>query len=84
MTMLGERQKVIVLQSGHYAIRMNSARTVLGEIEISRDEKITLNVEPEKKVQRRLRLSCTPNFDAIQVTNLLNFWEGRAKENMKS
>ena len=52
VTMLGEKQKVIITQSGHYAIPLNSAKTVLRDIEISRDVKITLNVESGKSAKK--------------------------------
>lgn len=45
VVMLGEKQKILVTQSGHYAIPLNSAREVLRDIETSKDCKITLNVQ---------------------------------------
>ena len=52
VTMLGEVQKVVITQSGHYAIPLNAARTVLRDVETSKDVKITLSVESTKDMRK--------------------------------
>ena len=45
VTMLGEKQQVIVTQSGHYAIPLNSSRSVLQSVESQTEVSVTLTAE---------------------------------------
>ena len=45
MTMFGEEQEVVVTSSGHYALPLNSSRTILNNVVTNNNTKITLVTE---------------------------------------